>query len=57
MAFEFAYKSGSDQMIDAIKGIFCLVDDKTPYALFAEQYIALKIEGKPYEEEIKNCCS
>ena len=53
MAFELAYKNGSDRMLDAIEGISCLVDDKTPYASFAKQYIALKIEGKPYEEEIK----
>ena len=53
MAFEFVYKDGSDRMLEAIEGISCLVDDKTPYASFAKQYIALKIEGKPYEEEIK----
>lgn len=53
MAFDLAYENGSDRMLDAIEGISCLVDDKTPYASFAKQYIALKIEGKPYEEEIK----
>lgn len=39
-----------------IEKISCLLDDKTPYASFAKQYIALKIEGKTYEEVIKNCC-
>ena len=53
MAFDLAYENGSDRMLDAIEGISCLVDDKTPYASFAKQYIALKIEGKPYEEEIR----
>lgn len=53
IAFELAYKSGSDRMLEAIEGISCLVDDKAPYASFAKQYIALKIEGTPYEEEIK----
>lgn len=53
MAFELAYKNGSDQMLDTIEGISCLVNDKTPYASFAKQYIALKIEGQPYEEVIK----
>ncbi|MEJ5964583.1 hypothetical protein [Flavonifractor porci] len=53
IAFELEYANGSDRMLDTIEGIFCLVDDKTPYASFAKQYIALKIEGKPYEEELK----
>lgn len=35
MAFEFVYKDGSDRMLEAIEGISCLVDDKTPYAVLA----------------------
>lgn len=53
VAFEFAYQNESDRMVDAIEGISDLVNDKTPYSSFAKQYIALKIEGKPYEEVIK----
>ena len=52
--FNTARKQVRDRMLDAIEGISCLVDDKTPYASFAKQYIALKIEGKPYEEELKH---
>ena len=54
MAFELAYEDGSDRMFDAIEGISCLVDEEAPYSSFAKQYIALKIEGKPYEEELKH---
>lgn len=51
--FEFAYKNRNEKMRDALQHIFNLLNDRAPYSSFARQYVELKIEGKPYEEELK----
>lgn len=51
--FEIGYANAPDKMYVAINSLFALTRKNAAYASFAKQYIEFKIEGKPYECELK----
>ena len=53
MRFDLAYYTGSQDLVGAIEALFDLTSDDSSYSAVAKQYVAAKIEGKPYEDELK----
>ena len=51
--FDLAYFTGSQDLVGAIEDLLDIASDDSAYSSVAKQYIAVKIEGKPYEDELK----
>lgn len=55
--FDLAYYTGSQDLVGAIEDLLDIASDDSAYSSVAKQYIAVKIEGKPYEDELKRMLS
>lgn len=55
--FEIMYESNLNKIMPFIINLQDLMSDDAPYSTVARQYISLKIEGKPYETELRRLLS
>lgn len=53
MRFDLAYRTKSQDLMGAIEALWDLISNDSSYSVVAKQYIAVKIEGEPYENELK----
>lgn len=53
LRFDLAYYTRSQDLVGAIEALLDLASDDSSYSAVAKQYVAVKIEGKPYEDELK----